>query len=293
MVSAVLLQPVDLLKTRVQQSGHHSLVQAIHELRRNSNGIMAGLWRGTVPSAIRTGLGSALYFTSLNMIRQAAASPSAVARELGHSSSLPQRSNTVNMASGVIARSFAGLVLMPLTVIKVRYESSLYSYESILSAARHITKTGGVRGLFAGFGATTIRDAPNAGLYVLFYEMFKKKLSGLWQKRLADEPSGLRFTTINFTSGILAGTSCSIVSNPFDAVKTRIQLEPSTYHNMWQAARKLLAEEGSRAFWDGLALRMSRKALSSALAWTLYEELVHKASRAWREPSAGADPLSN
>jgi solute carrier family 25 protein 38 len=70
---------------------------------------------------------------------------------------------------------------------------------------------------------------------------------------------------------------CSVVTNPFDAVKTRIQLQPEVYKNMFSAARKMLVEEGVRSMWDGLALRMSRKALSSALAWTVYEELIRRA----------------
>ncbi|KAJ2899709.1 hypothetical protein MKZ38_002902 [Zalerion maritima] len=296
--SAVLLQPVDLLKTRVQQSGHHSLKQTLRELRQNPNGMVVSLWRGTVPSAMRTGFGSALYFTSLNLIRQAASRAGSSSSSLStsaaskHSSSLPQLSNSANMASGMVARSFAGFVLMPLTVIKVRYESSLYSYCSVLSAGRDIVRTEGRRGLFSGVGATTIRDAPNAGLYVLFYEQFKSRLSHLRHRRrtgedgnkmsAGPEPFYYSSATINFVSGMLAGTTCSVISNPFDAVKTRIQLQPKDYHNMWQSTGKLLREEGPRALWDGLTLRMSRKALSSALAWTLYEELVKKASKAWQ-----------
>lgn len=32
---------------------------------------------------------------------------------------------------------------------------------------------------------------------------------------------------------------------------------------------------------DGLALRMARKALSSALAWTVYEEVIRRAEIRW------------
>jgi solute carrier family 25 protein 38 len=40
----------------------------------------------------------------------------------------------------------------------------------------------------------------------------------------------------------------------------------------------MLKEEGVRSLFDGLALRMARKAMSSALAWTVYEELTRRAS---------------
>ena len=41
-----------------------------------------------------------------------------------------------------------------------------------------------VLGLFYGYGATVIRDAPYAGLYVLFYERWKLLLSGILFKCL-------------------------------------------------------------------------------------------------------------
>ncbi|KAB5563524.1 mitochondrial carrier domain-containing protein [Coniochaeta sp. 2T2.1] len=309
LLSAVLLQPIDLLKTRVQQSGpHHSLRQTILDIRlqaqaRTSSPLLpsalASLWRGTVPSALRTGFGSAVYFTTLNTIRQNAAripflsTSTATATGVSSSSSLAKLSNTGNLIAGSAARAFAGFLLMPLTVIKVRYESSLYDYTSIPSAGRDILRRDGLRGFFAGFGATAVRDAPYAGLYVLFYEQSKKRLSASrWLLSETTPPSqsqtgvtGTATTTmgfsraaaINFTSALSAGVFCSVLTNPFDAVKTRIQLQPGEYKNMFAGGRKMLAEEGVRSMLDGLMLRMSRKALSSALAWTVYEELIRRA----------------
>ncbi|KAL2756125.1 hypothetical protein ACRALDRAFT_210704 [Sodiomyces alcalophilus JCM 7366] len=291
LTSAILLQPLDLLKTRVQQANHRSFAFHLKQVA-SSPGRICAFWRGTVPSALRTGFGSALYFTSLNTIRQRIsqtshwAGPGSLNPRFSapSSSSLPKLSPWANLLAGAVARTFAGLALMPLTVIKVRYESSLYSYGSMLHASRDIYATGGIRGFFSGFGATAIRDAPYAGTYVLIYEFLKKQLSVVATKGSAspqDESHISLKTTqagvINFTSGVLAGGACSVISNPFDAIKTRIQLEPSSYLNMYQACHKMVSQEGVRSLLDGLVLRMSRKALSSALAWTLYEELMRRA----------------
>lgn len=301
LLSAVLLQPIDLLKTRVQQSGHHSLTAAFREIRSQPR-FLPALWRGATPSALRTGFGSAIYFTSLNAIRNnvsrvpflAADGVGAVAAggrasDGRHSSSLVKLSNTGNLLAGAVARTFAGMTLMPLTVIKVRYESNLYSYGSIAAAGRDIFRKEGLRGFFSGFGATAMRDAPYAGLYVLFYEQSKKRLSLLTgggddakvpttRARLTAPAMGVSTAaTINFGSGVIAGAACSAISNPFDAVKTRIQLQPGVYRNTFHAARMMVAQEGLRSLADGLALRMSRKAMSSALAWTVYEELIRRA----------------
>ena len=51
----------------------------------------------------------------------------------------------------------------------------------------------------------------------------------------------------------------------------------------------MLREEGIRSMFQGLGLRMGRKALSSALAWTLYEEMVRKAETKWLQSQVGQD----
>jgi len=201
------------------------------------------------------------------------------------SSSLPKLSNTGNLLTGALARATAGFVLTPITVLKVRFESSYYSYPSLASAFRSILADSGPRGFLAGFGATAVRDAPYAGLYVLFYERCKTQLSGLTvlnrQKDHEGHVIGNKVTVsaapVNFVSGIVAASAATAVTNPFDAIKTRLQLYPGRYGNLVQAARLMVAEEGVRSLFDGLALRMARKAVSSALAWTVYEELIRRA----------------
>ena len=285
--SAVLLQPADLLKTRVQQSRSSSLVPVLRSILSSPHPI-TGLWRGTLPSALRTGFGSALYFTSLSSLRQVLANNAAVKNAgdgaltpLSKSSSvLPKLSNVQNLITGATARVFAGFVLMPVTVIKVRYESDFYAYKSINSAARSIFAQEGLKGFFSGFGATAVRDAPYAGLYVLFYEASKSRLNRLLS---AETEQGRRSSgssaTINASSGVIAAGLATGVTNPFDAVKTRLQLMPQKYGNMLKATKLMLQEDGLKSFFDGLGLRMGRKALSSALAWTVYEELIGRAER--------------
>ncbi|KAL6858645.1 mitochondrial carrier [Trichoderma novae-zelandiae] len=283
--SAVLLQPLDLLKTRTQQSGHPSLLAYWRELRQSPQPIRA-FWRGTVPSSLRTGFGSALYFSSLNAIRQFLQKSNAFGQRIhgsSASSSLPTLTPTANLVSGAVARTWAGFVMMPLTVIKVRFESSLYSYPSMWAAVRDIHRAHGFRGFFSGFGATAIRDGPYAGMYVSIYEMLKRRLASLASgSRSSAEATGAGAMTasvassINFASAISAGAACSAISNPIDVCKTRIQLQPQRYRNLFHAGYRMVVEEGFGSLWRGLALRMSRKALSSALSWTIYEELIRR-----------------
>ena len=300
-ISASLLQPADLLKTRVQQSRSTSLVTTFKGILAGPNALKQ-LWRGTLPSVIRTGVGTALYFSTLNALRQNIAKSNlltsagiveaARVNAQYSSSSLPRLSNLANLTTGAIARASVGFVMMPITVIKVRYESNLYSYKSLWDAATAIFKGEGIKGFFSGFGATAIRDAPYAGLYVLFYEQSKRHLEKLQKgKPLAgalDGEHSMKSSTslsINFISGVLAAGFATAITNPFDAVKTRLQLMPGKYGNMFVAGRRMIKEDGVRSLFDGLGLRMGRKAISSALAWTLYEELIRRAELKLQENS--------
>ena len=179
-----------------------------------------------------------------------------------------------NLTAGAVARAAAGMVLMPVTVVKVRYESSLYSYRSLLGACKEIVGREGVRGFFKGAGATAARDAPYAGLYVVVYEEGKKGLSRVFG---GEGMTGPRAGAIHFTAGVIAAGIATAATNPFDAVKTRLQLAPGAYGNMFTAGKRMVNDEGWRSLMDGLGLRMGRKAVSSALAWTLYEDLVRRA----------------
>jgi len=290
--SALILQPLDLLKTRVQQQDGPSFARSwIRDMTATKitpnapcpiAGVTLGLWRGVLPSVLRTGSGCAIYFSALDFLRRR----DSLVHDWDPARSKKETTMTGarDLASGAVARIFAGFVTMPLTVLKVRYESSLYRYPSLALAIKFVYSQGGVAAFFAGFGATAIRDAPYAGLYVFFYELSRRQLEngletihshGSDSKGNTTHASSIAPSTmINFASGILSGATCSVISNPFDAVKTRIQLQPQQYRNFFVAFHLMVKQEGIRALFAGVGLRMCRKALSSALAWTLYEELV-------------------
>jgi solute carrier family 25, member 38 len=113
-----------------------------------------------------------MYFYSLSFIRQ---------------SFIPQATRMtrsskyltfVNVSAGMLARAGVGFILMPVSVIKVRFESSLYNYPTLAEAFRDLFRKEGVRGFFSGYGATALRDAPYAGIHLALYEGAKAILGG-------------------------------------------------------------------------------------------------------------------
>ncbi|KAF9405631.1 hypothetical protein BGZ94_003446 [Podila epigama] len=296
--ACVFVQPLDLIKTRLQQQqqAHLAFLKqggTIAPLESTiwktvfgiiKEGSVLSLWRGTTPTIVRNVPGAAMYFTVLNEARTLLARRKIKGLERGdvHSSNsaLPKLSNTENLIAGGLSRAAIGFVMMPATVIKVRYESNLYNYKSMSGAFTSIFRTEGLRGLWAGFGATAMRDAPLAGLYVLFYEQSKVRL-GEWTQG-PDSMFNLRPPTIHMISGVVAGGLSTTLTHPFDMLKTRMQLKPAEYRNVLQAARKVMMEEGAVGFLDGILVRTIRKSIHSAISWTVYEEVVrwHTARKA-------------
>jgi solute carrier family 25 protein 38 len=166
--------------------------------------------------------------------------------------------------SGSCARIAAGTLLMPITVIKTRFEGSKGSKNTILGTGREILNSQGWRGLFSGLLPTTLRDAPYAGIYVTFYRGFKSYLYTPFV------PSFF----INGISGALAATCATSATQPFDLVKTRMQLEPAKYTTFHKTINLILKENGISGFFSGLGPRLIRKPLQSMITWAIYEELL-------------------
>lgn len=138
----------------------------------------------------------------------------------------------------------------------------------MLSALRNIVRQHGVKGLFQGFTATAARDAPYAGLYLVFYEK-GKEIAG----RIKPE-WGFPYALQHSSSGAFAAILATLLTSPADVVKTRMQVNSSTHSSLRTAIRLVYADRGISGFFAGSSLRISRKAASSAISWTVYEALL-------------------
>lgn len=328
LVSAVTLQPFDLLKTRLQQqqqtTKHEVRTSLSKELKKLTK--IKDLWRGTLPSTLRTSIGAGLYFTILSKMRSGWA-----AYRLQHgthgendqsfkssSSALPKLTPMENLTTGFVARAIVGYITMPITIIKTRFESNLYNYNSMyegilgiylddkkggrgvqsplaaaatsdgIGAGAAATTTtaeasrtgtgsmilprhGSIKNFFRGSTATLARDCPYAGLYVLSYELFKNDILPMFiLKRIGGDHHA---SIINSTAAVLAATTCTTITAPFDAIKTRLQLTNGT--SMWGTFKTLINESGGlRNLFRGLSLRLGRKGVSAGISWCIYEELI-------------------
>merc|ERR1719367_167357 len=233
-----------------------------------ANESVTGLWKGITPSITRTVPGVGLYFASSHALKTT---------HLGSTAEKPSPMQAIYL--GMTARTIAGCAMIPITVLKTRFESGHFNYTKMSSALIDIYSHEGLRGLSCGLVPTLARDAPYSGLYLMFYTQLKQNVSSTLLQvhpALDVRNNGYLASITHFSCGISAGLLASLVTHPADVVKTRMQLEPLIYPSVTKACKQIVVLSGPRGFLIGLAPRMLRRTLMSALAWTCYEEIMRQ-----------------
>ncbi|GAA6215478.1 solute carrier family 25 member 38-A-like [Lates japonicus] len=249
--STLLFQPLDLIKTRLQTgSGRVGMVTVLLSVVRTEK--LLGLWKGVSPSFVRTIPGVGIYFSTYYSLKQ-------------HflQDDRPGAMGAALLGGG--ARTVAGVFMLPVTVIKTRFECGRYSYRSVVGALRSVCQTEGPAALFSGLMATLLRDVPFSGIYVMFYSQTKASLP----KEISTSPSA---PLANFSCGILAGVLASLITQPADVVKTHVQVNPQL--RTAEAIRYIYMEHGLQGFFRGAVPRSLRRTMMAAMAWTVYEQMM-------------------
>jgi len=73
------------------------------------------------------------------------------------------------------------------------------------------------------------------------------------------------------TAGAIAGGVGSLLSNPMDVIKTRIQTNPGLYSGIYECAKTTLEKEGVRAFMRGSKPRLLHKIPANGVFFLSYE----------------------
>lgn len=260
-LSTAMFQPLDLIKTRMQAGtmkaspvvSNVGMMNTLFSIIRNER--FPALWKGLIPSLQRCVPGIGVYFASLTTLKTSfVGSPD------------QNISPFEALIIGVVSRGIAVFSLLPITVVKARYESGIYTYKSVPQAVKSIWIHEGVRGLYSGLSATLARDVPFSAIYYLLYSQSTQSLKQLTNTSHLNPMYVL-------SCGCVSGVCASFITQPFDVVKTRLQIGTSHNQGIMSIMMSIVNKDGMKYLFSGLTPRVIRRTLMAAFTWMFYEEI--------------------
>lgn len=224
-----------------------------------------GFYRGFVPTLIKSPLGGAIYFSSLEYNKK-------FLKNL-NSKNLFNRENqkSLNFLASAGARFNQCILLNPFLVAITRFEViGFNAYSSLFDALIKIKQQEGYRGFFTGLKPLIIKEVPTAAIFYTLYETFKKISSNFGVKNIVMQVSA---------SAILANTILTFLNNPIDVIRTRVQYihfsgnKNHEYKGIFSSIAIIAKTEGFRGLTVGVLPRILKRATASALSWSIYEIL--------------------
>jgi len=200
-------------------------------------------------------------------------------------------------AAGMLAR----IPCHPIDTVKARVQvrTDRAGTYRVADAARAAWASGGLRGLYRGFGVAFVGSAPGALLYFTTYEAAKRWLSAVVPAAPLPIPSALVMPTVHLTAGMAAEAVSCLFWVPIDVIKERMQVQgarPSAaaslpvdaaaaggvgyYRNTLDAVRQITAREGLRGVYRGYWATVASFGPFSALYFALYEQMKAAAQAA-------------
>ncbi|KDO56708.1 hypothetical protein CISIN_1g021309mg [Citrus sinensis] len=270
-VEACCLQPIDVIKTRLQLDTTGTYRGIIHcgATVSRTEGVRA-LWKGLTPFATHLTLKYTLRMGS-NAVFQSAFKDSKTGKI----------SNQGRLMAGFGAGVLEALAIVtPFEVVKIRLQQQrglspeLLKYKGPIHCARMIIREEGLFGLWAGAAPTVMRNGTNQAAMFTAKNAFDVLL---WKKHEGDGKVLQPWQSM--ISGFLAGTAGPVCTGPFDVVKTRLMAQSRgggelKYKGMVHAIRTIYAEEGLLALWKGLLPRLMRIPPGQAIMWAVADQVT-------------------
>lgn len=265
LVEGALSHPYELIKTRQQAGAPSSLGRRMgtmpYMLHLVRTGGVRELYRGFGWSVIGGIPSEVIYYVGYTECKRMLLSTSAGAAS----------PSAVFLAAGALADALSVMVSVPADVVSQRLQlqgvdSGGLRERSGVQVALDIMRREGPFGLWRGTGATLAFFAPNGAVWWTTHEHAKAALSG---RSLGGEPRARGSapadpepsSAVLVASGALAGVAATLVSNPLDVVKTRLQTSPCR-----SASPPCCAQSSTRAAGAGCTAGWCPGCLPSCLA---------------------------
>ncbi|XP_067943891.1 mitochondrial substrate carrier family protein ucpB-like [Watersipora subatra] len=174
-------------------------------------------------------------------------------------------------------------VTNPIDVIKTRLQldneltaksGAAKKYQGLFRGTARIVAEEGFLGLYKGWGASMLREGSYSTIRLGAYEPLKSKLG-------ATDPSHTPLWK-KITAGATSGAVGSVIANPTDLVKVRLQaqgkLEPGTelrHSGVFSAFSDIIKHQGVRGLWTGCGPTVCRAMILTATQIPTYDHVKH------------------
>ena len=251
MVATTCIQPIDVVKVRLQLAGEGSkgVASSPFAVARGivADGGVLSLWAGLSAGILR----QASYATlRLGFFDRFLAFFDDRAKSQGRSVGFRERAAASLMGGGLAAAianpAEVALIRMQSDGMKPKAERA--NYRSVVDALVRVAKAEGLKGLWSGSYPTIIRAMSTNFGQLAFFSESKSQLK---------KHTNWSFQNQTFAASAIAGFFASLFSLPFDFLKTRLQRGSSgtsggpVYKGMFDCAVKVLRDEGPLRFYRG------------------------------------------
>ena len=214
-----------------------------------------GYWKGNVPQVIRILPYSTAMLNSYEFYKQQFGGDQY--RETGK---LPVASR---LMSGALAACTATLVTYPLDIIRLRLSVDP-NMTTMTQVCKAIIKEEGATAFFKGLPATCLSISPYSALNFCMFDLIKKAIPG--------EETAQTVATASFIATMLASGTCY----PLDTIRRQMQLKSSSYANVFDAGKAILARDGVGGMFRGFVPNVIKNAPNKSVQLTTFDMFKRK-----------------
>ncbi|KAI0262961.1 mitochondrial carrier [Gloeopeniophorella convolvens] len=183
---------------------------------------------------------------------------------------LPTDGLGLKILAASVAATLGSAIANPTDLVKVRMQAHYPAGGAPYRSARHafasVWREGGLRALYRGTDATTLRGVVLSASQISAYDQLKQALKARGVMR-----EGL---PLHFAASMFAGFICSVTSNPVDVVKVRVMNDKERrYKSVLDCVRVMLRQEGPLAFYKGFGMCWARLGAHTVLSFVVFEQL--------------------
>ncbi|KAK9808587.1 hypothetical protein WJX72_000133 [[Myrmecia] bisecta] len=305
LTSALLLHPLDVIKTRLQvQDGIKGVLPAYRGTRDALRCILQeegprALYSGLSPALLGAGLSWGIYFAAYNQAKQR------YQKWLNQ----PRLSAPLHLLSAAEAGALVCCITNPVWVVKTRLQLQRgvrlpalrgagnataagavgaakalgaavpgANYQGFVHAVRSIAREEGIRGFYRGLLPSLLLVSHGA-IQFMVYEELKTLAAYAGSPAKQHGPRKQLSSAEISVIGALSKLAASVATYPSQVIRSRLQqrMDPNRsvlYRSGWHTFRLILRREGPAGLYKGIVPNVLRVMPQSAITFLVYEKVM-------------------